>query len=562
MSLDQTIKPDDWRDVKIPAFLGLNKALDPDNLEMGELVRAENIRLVDDTIVPAVGFAAYHDTVNNGPWVGDAMTPFRYRLTDGTLGQLLFTTRGLYRDTGTIWTQIAGGTFSGDLNNRFSIVSVPWADVIVFTNGFDPVQVFNPATQVISNLPGPGGANIYARALAIFDSSLWLLNTVENGVVRPQRVRYTDKGNHTNFDTGVAGFRDLLDGTAPLMCARLLGTYLILYRERGIHRVDISVNALERFQIDNMIPDNGVVSIDSVINIEKNRHLVWGRDNFYLYDGGFELEAVGDPVSKVVFEPLLADSIGEDIMFSAEDIEAAHRHHLIYLESLGEILAVYKSLDTTDLEAALTFRYKEKRWFTRKFLNRPVRGADSANAFVHVAWDDLVGTWNDLVGSWDDLTGPFGSVFPIFASSLGGASGDTTTFQFNVDLITGFVGLGVAAVGATRTLETKDYSEYPFGARLDWVDLRIHAPQEVTMEFSIDEGVTWDILRAFTTTVLSTVRLHRQIAYESVRFRLTGLEYTLKSMNLRVTPEDEVGMTETQPTFTGPGAPVTSGALV
>src|SRR3990172_1625864 len=103
MSLDDTIKPDDWRDVKVATFLGLNKALDPDNLESGELVRAENIRLVDDTIVPSIGFAPYLDTVDNDPWLGDGMKPFRYRLTDGTLGQLQFSTGGLYRDTGTQW---------------------------------------------------------------------------------------------------------------------------------------------------------------------------------------------------------------------------------------------------------------------------------------------------------------------------------------------------------------------------------------------------------------------------------------------------------------------------
>lgn len=550
MALDDTIKNDDWRDVKIPVFGGLNKALDPDNLEMGDLVRGENICLIDDTILMANGFDPYHDTVDNDPWVGDAMKPFRYRLTDGTLGQILLTTSGLYRDSGSAWLQVAGGTFTGDKNNLFSVIAVPWADVIVFTNGLDPVQVYDPSSQTISNLQGPGGVAIYAKSVAVYDSSLFLFNTVESGTPRPQRLRYCDKGDITNWDTGVAGFRDLLDGTDPIMCGRLLGTYLIVYRTRGIHRVDISINDLERFQIDNMVPDNGVTSIESVVNIEKNRHLVWGRDNFYLYDGGFELEPIGSDVSDIVFEPYTADD-GSG-MFTGEDPQEVHKHHLMYFESINEIVAVYQSTGDGDLTSALLYRYGEKAWFTRKFPSRPVRGADLSSPYIHLSWDDLTGTWSDLVGSWLDLIGPVGTIYPIFASDLGGVETNTPTFKFDFVLTTQWVGAAVVATDIPTTFETKDFSEYPLSARMDWVDMRIDAPQEVTVEFSIDEGTTWNILRVFTTTGLTTVRLHRQIHYESIRFKITGFYWELKSMNLRVTPETEIGQTGSQPTFVGP----------
>src|SRR5690606_34221514 len=158
-----------------------------------------------------------------------------------------------------------------------------------------------------------------------------------------------------------------------------------------IHRVSISDNPLKRFEIDQMIPDNGVTSPFGVTLIERNRHLIWGRDNFFLYAGGYDLEPIGDNIRTILF--------GEN---SEEHPDSIEVHRLFYIEEINEVWAAYQGSEDTDLVRLLIYRMREQAW-SRALLADPIRAAITPPTKVFLTWNDLVGTWAEQTKKWYEL---------------------------------------------------------------------------------------------------------------------------------------------------------------
>ena len=86
-----------------------------------------------------------------------------------------------------------------------SMATWPADDYVIFTNYRDNVKVYNGTDcRDVPNLPSSGSCR--ARIVRVKDNHVILLNTVEGGTQYPQRVRYCDAGDYTNWSTGVAGF--------------------------------------------------------------------------------------------------------------------------------------------------------------------------------------------------------------------------------------------------------------------------------------------------------------------------------------------------------------------
>jgi hypothetical protein len=506
-----TIQPDDWHDIKIAPFTSVRLDDDPDNIQNHELTRAENLRFFNNTLKPPVDYAAYHTTA----LTGTPMAVYKFEGITGIRTTFLFTTSNVYYDDGTDWQSIYS-SLTGSVEDYFSVVGIPWGDQVVFTNGVDTVKVIDGQTNTVSDLTGPV-ANTICKSVAVYNSCLWLFNLNENSSAYPQRVRGSDQADITEWVAGVAYVNDLFESTSPIIVGVQMGPYLIVYRERGIHRIALSNNPTKTYDVDQMVPDQGVYSIGSVVQIDKNEHVIWGTDNLYKYNGGFGVEQIGEKIRDQIFGPL-----------STEEPSQKHKRQFLYLEDLEELTAVYVPTDGTYPTYAVVGDLSKDSWTTRIFTHS-VRGYSKIATTVSIGWDDLVGTWAAQTQAWNDFVTDVGNLLLIFAS-------DTRTYSLAVDET------GDNGTVTNKIVETKDFSEYPFHGRLDWIDLRCSGGG-VTVQYSIDEGATWTTLAYFIAADEATVyRIHKQIVYESIRFRFqsASLSFALYSMSLRVCPEDEI----------------------
>src|SRR5688572_23338849 len=90
-------------------------------------------------------------------------------------------------------------------------LTVPWSDECVFTNGVDSPQFYDPSAVTVEAIPNlPSSGDTQCKSLALFDNSLFLINTTEAGQDFPQRYRWSDRADITNWSTGESGSNDLL----------------------------------------------------------------------------------------------------------------------------------------------------------------------------------------------------------------------------------------------------------------------------------------------------------------------------------------------------------------
>ena len=411
-----------------------------------------------------------------------------------------------------------GYKFTGDTDDIFSMVSIPWSDQVAITNNKDQVQVFTNSSGTIASLTNPAGVTtLLCKVLAVYDSSLWLLNITENGTPYTQRVRACDKADITEWVTGVAYSSDLFESTKPITSASKLGPYLIIYRERGIHRVSLATDPSKRFEIFQMLSSQGVAGIGSVVNLHQNQQMFWGIDNFYTYQGGFDATPVGDKIKHLVF-----GETGES------DPDADHKRRLLHLEDFDEVLCVYQGVGDTEPVRAVLFKNEEDRWTYRKFAH-PVRGASKVSSDVSITWQTAIGTWNSQSETWQSAFLGTNAAVLVFAS-------DTYTYSVNPSVSDD------DGTAITRYVETKDFSESPNKGRIDFIEVKI-AGGSINVDYSTNEGISWQsygVIAAAATEAL--YRIYKQFIYESLRFRFSSSVsgFRLYNMKMRVTIESEV----------------------
>lgn len=418
-------------------------------------------------------------------------------------------------------------TLTGTVDNRISVVGIPWSDQFVFTNGLDAIYEYTESTGNITALTGLPGSDTECISLAVWDSSLFLINTNESSSPFPQRVRWSDKGDITEWATGDSGSVDLFDSTDQNVVAKKLGPYLMIYRQRGIHRVALSSKATSRFSSDKMIETDGVDSINSVVEISENQHIVFGRFNFYLYSGDFALTPIGNPVKKAIF-----GASGEF------DVAEAPSKALFYDKEKEDIIAVFQAVSGTEPVVAYIYNIINQAWTGPRTYTDPIYDIGNAETDTALAWDtvDSALTWAavDPATAWNSAVIEADSVFNLIVS-------DTDTFQYDG---TGTDDNGTAI---TKLFETKEFA-FPMDMRLDWIDYKCTGgsgsdAQRVTISVSTDGGVSYTVLgRAEASTVLTTFRVFKQIVFNRLRIRIDSdsSNFCVLDLNVRLRPESEM----------------------
>jgi heme-degrading monooxygenase HmoA len=406
---------------------------------------------------------------------------------------------------------------AGTDDKQVFAITVPWNDELTFTNGIDKPHYYDTISatiKLVQNLPSSG--DTICESIALFDSSLFLIKTIEGGSNFNQRVRWSDKADYTNWTTGDSGFIDLLDSSDDVRQARKLGPHLVVYRSGSIVRGAITNNALSRFQWDTMVTAQGIISSGGFADIG-DRHLVVGQNKIYIYKGGFDFQEIGENV--------------EDLLFGVQAEMAddkVNRLFCVYVKDKNDVLIFYQT-------GAGTFPDKCLRWHgdlggvwsTREFF-------DTVQGFGE-AVDSTAFSWNDIPGNWDDQTLLWNSAAVVTVSKtllLCATDGQVEEYDF--------ITADDDGNAKTFTLETPDFSHPNGNLRHDYLELK-GTSGIITVSYSTDEGITFNILEVVTIgTTPMKVRLEKQFVGRSIRYKIEGSSaFSLSWFNIRVSLETE-----------------------
>lgn len=404
--------------------------------------------------------------------------------------------------------------FSGDLGDP--IVGVMWVpdDQFIWTNNNDNVQKFDGANcSDVSNLPSAGDTK--CRGVAVFNNYVVLIGTTEGGTAYPQRVRWCDTGDPTDWSTGNAGFQDLWDTEDFNLCGELLGPYLIIYREKSIYRMSYIGSSNLLFSFAQMVGNKGIISSKGIAN-RSSHHLLFGNDSIYKYTGGFDLEPVGDPISSLVY--------GKD-----GEINPAYekRAFVINAEDIGEIWFVYAAGSETEPKKVLRYSEQHDSFSIREF---PVGllGHGFYQLTDDVAWSELVGIWSGQTWNWNDRA------YLVNVPSILLCGNDNQAYEYNY--------IEADDDGATINwfYETPDLADdSPF--RVDRVSFAAKGTS-VLVEYSFDGGDSW---ATYGSAVLDTdytkYDTHRQLVTRKVRLRFSGsgIGFGMKWLSIKLRVESE-----------------------
>jgi len=406
------IERESYRIKKSPGFLeGQNSAVDASVIKESEAALLSNVRWkrgkwIRDTGGPAVVNAS--DVVVE--FSGFPQAIIEHRLQTGIIETILITTNTAYRLVGENWNQLLNGAgaalvLSGEIDKRVTWASAPWDDRLVFTNQIDVVQYYSPTdnrVRTLNSLAASLPANIKAAAVCVFDASIFLLGTEENGSDFPQRARWHAKGDTTAWTTLDAGFQDFLEIPDPIVTGKKLGPYLAIYRTRTITRGEVVTADDRRFHFEDAVVNAPVLSAQAVVDVQ-DVHYVFGANDFFIYRGGVDVDnSFAVKVKDEIFEEIDPDFYGACYSYYDKTLKEVWFLYPFTTIELDDGISAVQEFNTYRM-----YRYHllSTAWSRRLFEQKHIHaiGSTASVTGANLTWDAAEGTWAQQVISWNDV---------------------------------------------------------------------------------------------------------------------------------------------------------------
>lgn len=387
--------------------------------------------------------------------------------------------------------------FSGDLDILISLAVYAPNDWLVFTNGVDKPQRYDGSTcEDVPNLPSSG--NTICRAVGVFNEYLLLMRTTEGGTAYPQRVRWCDTADPTNWTTGNAGYQDLVDSEDFIVTGAGLGPYYIIYKERSIQRMELVGTDELLFNFTPTVAGEGALSADSVVDLG-DYHIFIGNANIYEYRAGFSYKALGDRIYDKVFG-------------SRGELNSSYRQRVfaVYVEELDEVWFFYPSGSAEVPNYLLRYRQENGSWWPRQFADDMV-GYGFYQRTSAKTWQELSGTWTEQVWQWN-------STLVLANSPTTLLCGNSPKQVYEYD----YSRSSDNGTDLPFRLETKDFRHPHYKMRLNMVETLVRG-DSLDIEYSTDKGSSWSSLKTVTPGAsLTRVRAWKQLIADHIRFRISG----------------------------------------
>ena len=393
---------------------------------------------------------------------------------------------------------------AGDLNYQPSFCTIPANDWMVFTNGVDIVKRYDGSDCVdVPNLPSSG--NTTCRAVAYYNTALFLLSTTEGGTPYRQRARRSNQTDPTDWTGGTAGFDDLLDESDEILTGRLLGPYLIIYRTRSIARGSFVGSSGLNYWFETTITTEGVLSTNAVAEMG-DYHIFVGHAEVYEYRGDYSMTPIGQ---KIYYDLFGYDGI----------LDPAYLQRLFatFVEPLNELWIGFVTASGGTTSPNIIYRYNVERkfWYTRTFHNT-VNGIGFYVRTGTFIWSDLVGSWAAQTWKWNTIS--VGSDTQVIHLCVGDES---QIYEYD------YYSTLDNATPIAYTVETKDFIMADGEFRFDMIEMKIQGT-DILLSYSTDEGITWDTLATITQSLMDKVRVYKQFIAHRIRFRWEGSNTNFK----------------------------------
>jgi len=373
-------------------------------------------------------------------------------------------------------------------------------DLLIIADGDAVVMKYDGTT--LAALGGLAAPKTVIRGKVVLDfwSHLLLMNTTEAGNTLPYRARWSNTGDPETWDTGNAGFQDLIDPPGAILAGDKIADRAFAWKERSIWEA-IYVGYPRVFVFSPIIDGTGIIAPLSLVRVGAYRAFL-GNDAFYMFDGG-NLADISEPINDILF--------GHNSIVTTAYV---NRSCAVYVEALHEIwLAVPVNASTIP---NYIFRYsvKNKSWW-HKYSLGGVYSVGSWQTGAEKAWTDLVGTWAAQTWRWYDSPGSLQYPLTLIAEGT------------KIKQINPFSGAD-EDVYQEAYWETKDYSP---SVATRWVDYHIECRGigDLELFYSLgglidgtESGAPWTSLgtKPVTTSEFSVVKWTFDVLASSIRFKV------------------------------------------
>ncbi len=246
----------------------------------------------------------------------------------------------IYELTGSSWTDVSAGTYTGGVDTRWCFTQ--FGNATLAANLSDTIQRSNGsgAFSAISGAPK-------AKIVFAVGSQVMALNT-NDGAVKPNGWHCSASFNDTDWTPNVstlAASGQLVDAAGQITAGGRLGEYAVAYKERAVHIGQfVGSPAVWDWKA---IAGAGCVGQDAWCDID-GAHFFVGPDSFWLFDGS-------RPV------PIGSGQVRQ-WFFNTSSPELRSQIQCVYDRQNGHVWTFFSTKSSKPLDKALIYHVPTKKW--------------------------------------------------------------------------------------------------------------------------------------------------------------------------------------------------------
>lgn len=236
-----------------------------------------------------------------------------------------------------------------------------------------------------------------AEGALSWNGFLFFWNTDEDDGRHSQRVRWSARGDITEWLDGLSGHVDMLDHTDDILTMRQLNEYIVLYRRHSLIRVEYKGVVNDLFSFQTVVNVDGPSNAGQVTDA-RSVHFFVGDNGIYGYNGGLETAPVSDNI--------------RHLFLGTRNVEAVRESELVFLYSQNRLIWILGDTQIDNWPARLFHTQFEPgvpvAWSLRRTDDCSDGTAIPDQLLIREYWDQDIYTWEtlgDLDISWKESNG-------------------------------------------------------------------------------------------------------------------------------------------------------------